>query len=209
MPTEHFMRLKNDRKNAIIKAATREFATKDYADVSVRDIADQAGISRGSFYLYFNDKEDAYITAINTYRQRLEQDLFNIYKKAKDVPDVVLQVFDYFTHLSAFEHSFFEKISNNLSLEVQDILANTLQKFGDTVNECLEQDLIKQGIKMTPEIKENLILRRDIMFSLLVSALIEMGLNHTPLDKARETLQKKVNIVIAGFNADFLKLGDR
>ena len=75
MPTEHFLRLKNDRKNAIIKAATREFATKDYADVSVRDIADQAGISRGSFYLYFNDKEDAYLTTINAYRQRLEQDM--------------------------------------------------------------------------------------------------------------------------------------
>ena len=202
MPTEQFLRLKNDRKNAIIKAATREFATKDYADVSVRDIADQAGISRGSFYLYFNDKEDAYLTTINAYRQRLEQDLLNIYHKAKDVPSIVLDVFDYFTHLSAFEHSFLEKINNNLSLEVQDALINTLKKFGQAINECLEQDLRDKGVEITPAISEQLSLRRDIMFSLLISSLVEMALTHMSLEKARENLQKKIDIVMSGFFTD-------
>lgn len=200
MPTKHFEKLKTDRKNAIIKAGTREFATKEYPEVSVRNIADQAGISRGSFYLYFTDKEDCYLTVINAYKNRLEQDLLNIYIKATDIYDVVLQVFDYFTHLSSFEHDLFEKISNNLSTEVQDLILEAFDKFGETINSHLEKNLIEKGITITPEIREQLNLRREILFSLLLSAIIEMSLGKTSLESARKSLLQKVEIVINGMS---------
>ncbi len=200
MPTQHFEKLKTDRKNAIIKAGTREFATKEYSEVSVRDIADQADISRGSFYLYFTDKEDCYLTVINAYKNRLEQDLLNIYIKATDINDVVLQVFDYFTHLSSFEHGLFEKISNNLSTEVQDLILEAFDKFGETINSHLEKNLNEKGINITPEIREQLNLRREILFSLLLTSIIEMSLGKTSLDSARKSLLQKVEIVINGMN---------
>lgn len=200
MPTQHFEKLKTDRKNAIIKAGTREFATKEYSEVSVRDIADQADISRGSFYLYFTDKEDCYLTVINAYKNRLEQDLLNIYIKATDINDVVLQVFDYFTHLSSFEHGLFEKISNNLSTEVQDLILEAFDKFGETINSHLEKNLNEKGINITSEIREQLNLRREILFSLLLTSIIEMSLGKTSLDSARKSLLQKVEIVINGMN---------
>ena len=198
MPTKHFEKLKTDRKNAIIKAGTREFATKDYADVSVRDIANQADISRGSFYLYFTDKEDCYLTVINAYKNRLEQDLLNIYVKATDVLDIVLQVFDYFTHLSSFEHGLFEKISNNLSAEVQDLILNAFDKFGETINTHLEETLKSKGVQITDEIREQLNLRREILFSLLLTSIIEMSVGKTSLSDARKSLTQKVEIVLNG-----------
>lgn len=198
MPTQNFERLKTDRKNAIIKASTREFATKDYDEVSVRDIADQADISRGSFYLYFHDKEDCYLTVINAYKDRLEQDLLNIYKKAHSIEDVVLKVFDYFTHLSSFEHGLFEKISNNLSSEVQDLIINVFDKFGETINTHLEKTITNKGIKITASINEQLNLRREILFSLLITAIIEMSVGRISLEEARRSLMLKVRIVING-----------
>ncbi|MBQ7977380.1 MAG: TetR/AcrR family transcriptional regulator [Clostridia bacterium] len=205
MPTQHFEKLKIDRKNSIIKAATREFATKDYSEVSVRDIAEKADISRGSFYLYFNDKEDCYLTVINAYTARLEQALLNIYIKATTIKDIVLDVFDYFTHLSSFEHSLFEKISNNLSSDVQDIILHTFAKFGDTINEHLEQKFHDRNIEITPEITEQLNLRREILFSLLLSSIVELSVRKITLDEARDTLSKKVDIVTNGLS-DFLPI---
>ncbi len=202
MPTEQFMKLKVDRRNSIIKSITRQFATKDYQDVSVRDLADEAGISRGSFYIYFKDKEDAYITSIQSYRERLERDLFNIYMKATSIKHVVMEVFDYFTHLSAFEHSFLEKISNNMSMEVSDIIATAFDKFGETIHEYLENYLKNNGVIITPEITEQLNLRREILFSLLIASLVEMALNRATLEQAREALEKKIEIVLKGILTD-------
>ena len=198
MPTIHFEKLKTDRKNSIIKAATREFATRDYSEVSVRDIADRADISRGSFYLYFNDKEDCYLTVINTYKDHLEQDLMNIYKKAVDVQSVVLDIFDYFTHLSSFERGLFEKISNNMSCEVQELILNAFDKFGTNLTKHLEECLASQGIEITEELREQINLRREILFSLLLSALIEMSLGRITLTEVREALIKKVDLVMNG-----------
>ena len=199
MPTENFKRLKTDRKNSILKAATREFATREYAEVSVRDIAERADISRGSFYLYFNDKEDCFLAVIDAYKSRIENDLLNIYKKATSINDVVLQIFDYFTHLSSFEHGLFEKISNNLSSEVQDMILNALERFGGTINEHLEETLKNKNIEITPEVREQINLRREIIFSILLASIVEMTIGRISLDETRANLIKKLNIIIEGF----------
>lgn len=197
MPTEHFMRLKVDRKNSIIRALTRQFATREYADISVKELADEADISRGSFYLYFDDKEDAYLTSVKNYTDRLEQDLLNIYMKSKDIPEIIMQIFDYLTHLSHFEHSFFEKISNNLSLGIPDIIAETFDQFGEKINTLVKARIVQNNIDLTPEIEEQIDLRREILFSILISALIDMGLNRATLPEARSSLRKKVDLILS------------
>ena len=197
MPTEQFNKLKVDRKNSIIKALTRQFATREYGDISVKDLADKADISRGSFYLYFDGKEDAFFTSVKSYSDRLEHDLLNIYTKSKNISEVVLQVFDYLTHLSTFEHSFFEKIINNLSLGIPDIIASTFDQFTEKINKLLQQDIEARGIAYTPSLAEQINIRREILFSVLISSLIEMGLNRSSLSVARESLQKKVDLILS------------
>ncbi len=199
MPTENFERLKTDRKNAIIKAATREFATRDYSEVSVRDIAERADISRGSFYLYFYDKEDCFMAVIEAYKSHVENDLLNIYKKAKSIADVVLQIFDYFTHLSAFEHGLFEKISSNMNGEVQELLISSLEQFGETINQHLEETLENKNIEITPSVREQINLRREIIFSVLLASIVEMTIGRVSLDDTRNNLIKKIDIVMKGF----------
>ncbi len=196
MPTEQFERLRPDRKNSIIKALTRQFATRDYAELSVKELADEADISRGSFYLYFSDKEDAFLTSVRNYTDRLEQDLLNIYSSSQDIQTVVMQVFDYLTHLSSFEHSFFEKISNNLTLGVPDIIAETFDQFSSKLNTLLESRVADMGIELTPQIREEILIRREILFSIMLCSLINIGINRTTLAEEREALQKKIDLVV-------------
>jgi len=49
---------KDLKRKAILKAAAKIFSEKGYIDSSIKDITDEASVSVGSFYSYFNNKEE-------------------------------------------------------------------------------------------------------------------------------------------------------
>lgn len=63
-----------DRKDQIIAAALELFRNKGFADVSTRDLAEHAGLSRSHFYHYFSDwnelRREAFVRFAN---EQLEQ----------------------------------------------------------------------------------------------------------------------------------------
>lgn len=58
MPTDTFYKLSLEKKDKVINAAKKEFARVIFSETSIKNIAEEAGISRGSFYQYFESKED-------------------------------------------------------------------------------------------------------------------------------------------------------
>ncbi len=58
MPSQRFYRLSKEKKAVIWKASMKEFISVPYEKVSINKIIRDAGISRGSFYTYFEDKKD-------------------------------------------------------------------------------------------------------------------------------------------------------
>ncbi len=61
MPKETFFNLEDDKKQKIIQACIDEFAQHPFSSASINQIIKHANISRGSFYQYFDDKEDCYM----------------------------------------------------------------------------------------------------------------------------------------------------
>lgn len=59
------------RRDSILRAARCVFARQGFADTVVDDIADQAGIGKGTLYLYFRSKEDIYMAALLEDARRL------------------------------------------------------------------------------------------------------------------------------------------
>jgi len=51
------------RQDIIISAAERVFSNKPFAEVSIRDIAKEAGISHASIYRYFPDQQSLFVEA--------------------------------------------------------------------------------------------------------------------------------------------------
>ena len=58
MPKETFVKLSKEKKDKIIKAAKKEFARVPFEQTSIKNIVEDADIARGSFYQYFESKED-------------------------------------------------------------------------------------------------------------------------------------------------------
>lgn len=58
MPKETFVKLPEEKKDKIIKAAKKEFARVPFEQTSIKNIVEDADIARGSFYQYFVSKED-------------------------------------------------------------------------------------------------------------------------------------------------------
>lgn len=61
MTKSTFTRLKNPKKAAIEKALLQEFSSYPLSEATVSRIVEDAGISRGAFYVYFSDLKDAYL----------------------------------------------------------------------------------------------------------------------------------------------------
>ncbi|KQL18332.1 TetR/AcrR family transcriptional regulator [Cytobacillus solani] len=60
MPTPTFFNLSENKKILIIESAVDEFFEKGYEKMSIAKMIDKAKIPRGSFYQYFEDKQDLY-----------------------------------------------------------------------------------------------------------------------------------------------------
>ena len=60
MPTSTFFNLRPEKQERLLTAAAREFAAQPFHEASINSMIRAAGIPRGSFYMYFRDKEELF-----------------------------------------------------------------------------------------------------------------------------------------------------
>lgn len=90
LPYERWFKLSDIKKDKIIQASMHEFATKTFEEVSINQIIKKADISRGSFYTYFEDKEDLYRYITSDLVDTVIQALYSILNdQGKDVFDTL------------------------------------------------------------------------------------------------------------------------
>ncbi|KGM46298.1 TetR family transcriptional regulator, partial [Neobacillus niacini] len=65
MPKQTFFHLSKDKQDTLIEAAKKEFSRVPLHEASIANIIKSAGIPRGSFYQYFEDKEDLFYYLLN------------------------------------------------------------------------------------------------------------------------------------------------
>jgi AcrR family transcriptional regulator len=82
MPRPRFDRLDAGKREHILKVAAEEFVSHGYRGASLNHIIERLGLSKGSFYYYFDDKADLFTTVVQSAWDALLQgrplDLTNI-----------------------------------------------------------------------------------------------------------------------------------
>lgn len=71
MPLKTFYNLPPDKRDKLMDAIREEFSRVPCSEVSINRIIKTAGISRGSFYQYFEDKEDLLDYLFSEYKGQL------------------------------------------------------------------------------------------------------------------------------------------
>lgn len=96
MPTTTFFNLPAHKQERLLDAATREFSAKPYNEASLNKIIQDAGIPRGSLYMYFQDKEDLFRYLVGGYMDQLLMVLEeSLLRERGDVFAALMGLFDY------------------------------------------------------------------------------------------------------------------
>jgi len=91
MPKPTFLNLPEEKRRRIVQAATEEFSACGLENASTNRIVAAAGISKGSFYQYFDDKRDLF-----NYLLQVVEDEKKAFFRDRHPPSTSLDTFGYF-----------------------------------------------------------------------------------------------------------------
>ena len=202
MPSSTFLNLPAEKQEKLLEAATREFSHKPFNEASINQIIKEAGIPRGSFYMYFQDKEDLFRYLIKGYMDQLLMLLEELLlQNGGDIFRALLDLYDYIQ----------TKVGRQCLGEVGAMFGiircnSGMQKNG--LLEMLDADMILQrlGDAVNPDLLD---LRQDrdlgdILGALLVVAapMIYTGLQAGGDPATRDRLKNILDIFKRGMGKD-------
>ncbi|HJB12731.1 MAG TPA: TetR/AcrR family transcriptional regulator [Candidatus Oscillibacter excrementigallinarum] len=202
MPSSTFLNLPAEKQEKLLEAATREFSHKPFNEASINQIIKEAGIPRGSFYMYFQDKEDLFLYLIKGYMDQLLMLLEEfLLQNGGDIFRALLDLYDYIQ----------TKVDRQCLGEVGAMFGiircnSGMQKNG--LLEMLDADMILQrlGDAVNPDLLD---LRQDrdlgdILGTLLVVAapMIYTGLQAGGDPATRDRLENILDIFKRGMGKD-------
>lgn len=100
MPTQTFLKLSKERQERIMQSARNEFSKHLYEEASINRIIKDINMCRGTFYLYFENKEDLYFYMLETLHDKANELVLDISNKEKgNIRRVFLSLYDYLTRI--------------------------------------------------------------------------------------------------------------
>ena len=198
MPSSTFLNLPPEKQEKLLEAASREFSSRPFNEASINQIIKEAGIPRGSFYMYFQDKEELFRYLLRGYVDQMVMVIEELLLRRKgDIFQALLDLYDYLAAKGGAQHlgemgamarilHCNQGMQKNVLLGMLDPGA-ILERLKDAVN----PDLL------------NLRRDRDLgdILGLLLSATVPMvyaGLQAGAAPAARERLENTLDILRRG-----------
>ena len=157
IPKETFFNLPEEKREKIISAAIDKFAKLHYSNVTIDKIVKAAGIPKGSFYQYFENKDDLYIYLFTEFSDT-KLDMFSRLKEKIPFINFKEYMIEYITELKKMEAS----------------KGQIAQLKSEFLNEC-PQHIKRQILKM--EMPKSIRVFRQV-----IDSYIEKGEFHKGLD---------------------------
>lgn len=153
MPTDTFFKLSEQKKQKILKAAKKEFARIEFEQTSIKNIVEEAEIARGSFYQYFESKEELL-------KYIIEQHIGDMENKIRDLliannGDIILVYINMYDMMlnqcsNKKEIAFYKKIFENMRTSQNNIL-----KDGDPESILIKNEKLVDKSRLKIETNED------------------------------------------------------
>lgn len=165
MPKNTFYNLIDEKKSRIFDAALHEFSTHSFSEASLNQIIKNADIPKGSFYQYFENKEDLYLYMIEVVAKE-KTELFSHIKGMDpdaDVFEVIMHRTREFLERGKVKPGYVEA-AMLMELDNSEFIKKIRKSSTDRYVKMLEHDKERGLIK--PEVDSELVINLISTFNL-------------------------------------------
>ncbi|QIB26851.1 TetR/AcrR family transcriptional regulator [Caloranaerobacter azorensis] len=200
MPKQTFLNLPEDKKKKIIDAARKEFSRVPIYDASISNIIKNANIPRGSFYQYFENKEDIFFLVLKDFRD-MNQRKFKkfLIDTNGDLIKAFILLYEYLLQFLTNEEdkNFFKNAFLNMNHRIEQNIApwfrnNNKRKYLDELLKLI--DLSKLNIT---ELDDVCIIFR-ILTKLTMSNIVESLAKKLSFDESMQLYKKQIELIKNG-----------
>lgn len=201
MPNPTFFNLAEEKRRELIRAAYQEFSRAPFAEALIANIVKSAGISRGSFYQYFEDKEDLYFYLLNKHAEKSKE---RFYKSLKERDGDLMEAFvDMFQQmLEKFDNAEYRGFFQNTFLNMNHRIENTFTRSFD--KEKYHAELVEISEQVD---REKINFSSDKEFIHMVNMTRAITFRHMMKHFANQESSKEEAIEDYRFDIELLKRG--
>ena len=147
MPTKTFYNLPDYKREKLMNAIRTELSRTSVDELSINKIINTAEIPRGSFYQYFENKNDMLFYLLSDYRVTLyDCALESLQNNGGDLFQTLIDIFDYTYSFVMEDHLFYKNLFSDIRID--------LGSFARDTDESIFQGFTA---KLTPHINETLL----------------------------------------------------
>lgn len=188
---------KEEKEKKILDSSLKLFMKKGFKDTSVQDIVSDAGIAKGTFYLYFKDKYAVqdYLIAKKSHQLLTKAVAYVEKQNIKRFDDRFIAVIDYIIDELNKNKLLLKMITKNLSYGLyNDKIASFLDDSSMGIKELFENGLKESNIKMkNPEV--TLFLIMELCSSAIFSSIISK--KPVPIEELKPYLYDAIRRMIS------------
>ncbi len=199
MPTNTFFNLPAEKKHKILKAANKEFARVPLEQASIKNIVEDAEIARGSFYQYFENKQDLFEYIMTSKTVDMEKNLIEMIEQENgNIINIFINIYDHLIEVGKIRRNnkLFRQIFENI--KTSDNLMLTRKEEMNKKLEKILQDLYSKN-------KDILNIKNEEEFKLVIEILsaitrrrIVASLKYKNSAEAREDFLKEIEYIKRG-----------
>lgn len=197
MPKQTFFNLKEEKKEKIEKALIKEFSNNTFEKASISNIIAEANIPRGSFYQYFEDKEDAIYYIINKYLEKEKNRIYQYLLKNKgDIFETAINIYEDTAKITEKNEN--EELFKNI---LQELKKNNINVFDEHKKILKSQKTIEKMINKTELNIENEEDLKDFLriLNVIIRAIsMEVVLKKLTVEEGKQRLIREIEILKKG-----------
>jgi TetR/AcrR family fatty acid metabolism transcriptional regulator len=141
--------MKSEKEEKILKAAEKVFLKKGFFPTRIDDIAEEAGVAKGTIYLYFRDKQSIYVSILDNRLKEVIKSLENIKNEKSNATEKLEKIFNVLFDIFSDVKGMISLVTIeniNLTTEImKELRVKTKHKFSQLID--LLAKIIQEGIK--------------------------------------------------------------
>lgn len=203
MPKITFFNLPEDKKETLIQAAKKEFSRVPLYDASITNIIKEAGIPRGSFYQYFEDKEDAFFFLLNELTK--EHKYIFIHLLSSNNGDIFETMIDFFRVIISEEENFnfLKNTFLNMTHRIESTFSRSFSSNERNENfEKFSSFIDKNVLNISDE--NELFYVFQIIAAVTFRSFVDKFARDLPIEEAMNTYLIEMNLLKKGLYRDSL-----